>query len=546
MSVESEREVVPAVRADCLRMAELPHTTRLFADFLTGHERVRPFFPYPPQVRGWLPRRAGELVYPSSRRAQIAEILEAQNRAWGASPKTLRQIERLRAGAAAIVTGQQVALFGGPMFSLYKALTAVKVAQELTADGVECVPIFWLATEDHDVAEISGTALLTPAGEIAELVTSSRGREDAPVSGIRLAEDVAGLVTQAQSILGDSEVGAQLAEAYRPGATFGDAFARLYSHLFAEYGVVLIDGADPRLHEIASPVYRAAVVGARDINEAQRERDRALGASGYHQQVKVTPSSTLLFWLRDGARTPIHRANGNFVVGEEKLGEAELLQRIVAEPQNFSGNVLLRPVVQDYLLPTVAYVGGPAEVAYFAQAAVVYEQLLGRITPILPRLSATIVEPRIQSLLEKYELTVEDVIRHDAGLAERLAAQTLPLDVAATFARSAEDLERSLAALRQSLERLDPTLVPAAEKAHSKMRYQVERLRTRAARAQLRRAEEVGRHAARLVDSLHPHHNLQEREIAGISMLARHGQGLLHQIYENLQPACPDHQLFYL
>jgi uncharacterized protein YllA (UPF0747 family) len=202
--------------------------------------------------------------------------------------------------------------------------------------------------------------------------------------------------------------------------------------------------------------------------------------------------------------------------------------------------------VQDYLLPTVAYVGGPAEVAYFAQAAVVYEQLLARVTPILPRLSATIVEPRVQSLLEKYGLAVGDVIRHDAKLPELLAARTLPPDVAQNFSANADNLERSLAALRESLQRLDPTLVAAAEKAHSKMRYQMERLRGRAARSQLRRTAEVGRHAARLLNALHPHHNLQEREIAGVALLARHGTGLLRQIYDHLQPACPDHQLFYL
>jgi bacillithiol biosynthesis cysteine-adding enzyme BshC len=389
---------------------------------------------------------------------------------------------------------------------------------------VDCVPIFWLATEDHDVAEISSAALLTPDGDIGSLMTLPRGPEGRPVSDIQLGEDVAALVEQGRTMLGDSDVVQALADAYRRGVTFGDAFARLYSHLFAEFGVLLIDGADPHLHQIASPVYRAAVVGAADINDAQRERDRSLEAGGYHQQVKVTPSSTLLFWLQDGARTPIHRSNRHFVVGEEKLTEAELLQRIAAEPQNFSGNVLLRPVVQDYLLPTLAYVGGPAEVAYFAQAAVIYEQLLGRVTPVLPRLSATIVEPRVQSLLQKYGISVEDVIRHDTRLAELLAARTLPADVAQAFDASSGNLEQSLAALHAILQRL----------------------RARAARAQLRRTAEVGRHATRLVNSLYPHHNLQEREIAGISMVARHGAGLLRQIYDHLQPSCPDHQLFYL
>src|SRR5262249_44518192 len=154
---------------------------------------------------------------------------------------------------------------------------------------------------------------------------------------------------------------------------------------------------DPELHRIAEPIYRAAIERAEELDDTLLARGKELESAGYHQQVKVTPSSSLLFALRDGARIPIHRrANGKenrFTIGNEELSQHELQAQISSAPQNFSPNVLLRPVVQDYLLPTLTYTGGSAEVAYFAQGAVVYERLLGRVTPIVPRFSATIVEP---------------------------------------------------------------------------------------------------------------------------------------------------------
>ena len=534
------------MRAECLPLSHVPHTTKLFADFLIHSETVRNFFPQPPDQLGWIAEHAGTLVYDSGRRQQIADILLSQNGTWGASAATLERIERFRAGAMAVVTGQQVSLFGGPLFSLYKALTAIKVAEIANRQGIPAVPIFWLATEDHDLDEISAATVLASDGSLARLATASQGSEGAPVSDVRLSADVSALVLKLRQLLGDSEVVEHLAEAYQPGRSFGDAFARLFTRLFADFGVILIDGADPRLHQIASPVYRAAVAGAQDINEAQRERDRALEAAGYHRQVKVTPATTLLFGVQKGARIPIHRLNGRFGFGEERLSESELLQRIASEPENFSGNVLLRPVVQDFLLPTLAYVGGPSEVAYFAQAAVVYEQLLGRVTPVLPRLSATVVEPRMHALLSKYGITVADVLQREVILGEFLSQRTLPTQVADAFAGASLSLEQSLSQLRAPLQRLDPTLVAAADKAHAKMRYQLERIRGRAARAQLRRGDEISRHAARLVDSLYPYHDLQERGLAGVGMLARHGTALLGQIYAQLQPTCADHHLFYL
>jgi bacillithiol biosynthesis cysteine-adding enzyme BshC len=542
-------EVLP-VKAQCLPYAQIPHTTRLFTDFLAASPQVQQFYPRSPIFSEWLHQETPSRRYDAQRRARVSDILERQNRAWGASEKTLANIARLRAGASATVTGQQVVLFGGTLFSIYKALSALKLAEQATAAGIDTVPIFWVATTDHDLAEINHVALPGPNATLETLTSSSHGVEDAPVGTIHFSDEIESIVQTAADLLGDSAVTGLLRESYRPGETPGTAFARLFTRLFADWGVILLDPSDPELHAIAAPIYRAAIERAAKIDDALLARGKALESSGYHQQVKVTPSSTLLFTLKDGARIPIHRRlNGNttdFLILEEKISQVELLRRIAATPQNFSPNVLLRPVVQDHLLPTLTYTGGAAEVAYFAQAAVVYQELLDHVTPILPRFSATIVEPKLQALLDRYALTLTDLFEGEDALREKIAASILPVELQKAFDRAGATLDASLAAVREALVKLDKTLAEAADNAGSKMQHQLETLRARAARAELRQSELAARHAQLLSTSLYPNKTLQEREIGAAYYLARHGTDLLRELYAQLQTDCHDHQIITL
>jgi bacillithiol synthase len=535
------------VKAQCLPFRQIPHTTQLFSDFLSWSPSIQPFYSRSPHFSEWLKDETAALSYDSARRARVADILERQNRAWDASPKTLENIARLRGGASALVTGQQVGLFGGPLFSIFKALSTVKLAREATDAGADCVPVFWLATTDHDLDEISHVSILGPDGLLQKLSATTRGLPDAPVGSVTFGPEIEPLVEAAAGFLGDSEVTKFLREAYRPEENFGSAFARLFSRLFAEWGVILLDASDPELHGIAAPIYRAAVERAAELDDALLARGRELEAAGYHQQVKVTPSSTLLFTLRDGARIPVQRrSNGSgteFRVKDEVISPAEMLNRVASQPEQFSANVLLRPVVQDYLLPTLAYVGGAAEIAYFGQGAVVYKALLGRSTPILPRFSATLVEAKPQALLERYSLSVPDIFQGPEALRESLARHTLPADLQAAFDRAESSLKQSLGSIQQSLERLDKTLVEASVNAGSKMQHQLEQLRSRAARAELRQSEILGRHAEVLGNALYPNKVLQEREIGGVYFLARHGSELLRGLLDTLRTDCLDHQI---
>jgi bacillithiol synthase len=542
-----------SVKAHCLPFSQIPRTTPLFTDFLAYSGKVQPFYPRSPQLLEWIKQEEQNIRYESSRRDHVAAILQRQNESWGASPQTLANLDRFRKGAAAVVTGQQVGLFGGPTFSIYKALTAIKLAADATAAGVDAVPVFWLATYDHDLAEVNHVSLPNADGALEVLTTSSHAASGAPVSAVHLGDEIQPIVNQAVALLGDTDATALLRETYRPGETLGSAFARFYSNLFADWGVIVLDASDPELHRVAEPIYRAAIEVADELAKALLDRGEALEAAGYHQQVKVTPSSVLVFTIQKGARLPIHRViqgEGNeFVIGganAEKLTKAELLDRVRSTPEEFSPNVLLRPIVEDYLLPSLAYTGGPAEAAYFAQAGVVYERLLGRVTPIVPRFSATLVEPKMQRLLERHGIAVPDVFVGAGALRAQLAASGLPGDLQSAFDSTKNSLNSNQSAVKQKLAKLDRTLVDAAETAFSKMQYQLERLYTQAARAEAQKSELVARHAAQLSQALYPEKDLQERAIGAIYFLARYGKDFLGELYHSIQPDCHDHQIVEL
>jgi bacillithiol biosynthesis cysteine-adding enzyme BshC len=392
-------------------------------------------------------------------------------------------------------------------------------------------------------------------GALQTLTTASHGVPGAPVSAVHLGEEILPVLEQAATLIDGTEAMTLLRDSYRPDETLGSAYARLYAKLFADWGVILLDASDAELHRIAEPIYRAAIEKAISISSDLDLRGLQLEGAGYHQQVKVADSSVLLFTLQNGARTAIHQrpyqyGEEEFLIGSgsnaEKISQLELLERIEAAPEQFSPNVLLRPIVEDYLLPTLAYTGGAAETAYFAQAGAVYEALLGRVTPIIPRYSATIIEPKMQRLLEKYGITVADVFTGYEPLRQKLAAHSLPDDLQTAFDATKKSFDSNLKSIIERLGKLDPTLVDAAETARSKMQHQIDKLYSQAARAEAQKGALVARHADSLSNALYPERGLQERSIAGIYFLARYSRDLLHQLHAAIPTDCHDHQILEL
>ena len=530
---------------DCIPFSSIPHTTKLFSDYLAYSPEVRRFLPSPPDGAR-IASRAAIVPHGTRIHAQVADALEKQNRNWGASERTLSNIRRLRNSAHAVVTGQQVGLFGGPLLGLLKAASVLALAKQVQSAGVDCVPVFWMATEDHDLAEVNQSLLLSSDFHLEPFSVMTEGKTDSPVANVRLATGTTEVVGRAAELLGGSAAAEYLRDSYRDGETFSGAYARLFTRLFAEHGLVLLDPADAELHQIAVPLFVEAIDRASELDEALLARNREISHAGYHEQVKVTAESTPLFALVNGARVVIHRGNGGFTIHKERLSPEELKQRITEHPEEFNPNVLLRPVLQDFWLPTLAYIGGPAEIAYFAQVGVVYEKLLGRVTPILPRMSATLLEPRIEKLLDKYKLNLQDLFHGEYQLRDELADRSLPPELKLDFERGRLAVEEAMQRISESLQKLDPTLVEAAKRAANKMRYQVGRLEKRAAQAELRREEILTRHAAQIENALYPRKTLQEREIAGLYFHAKYGAGLIDRLIETAQSPCPEHKIVRL
>ncbi len=530
---------------DCISFNHIPHTTRIFSDFLSYSPEVRKFFSTQPDVEH-VAAFAKSVPRNRERQARVADALDKQNRAWGASEQTLRNIQRLRNGAFAVVTGQQVGLFGGPLMSLFKAASVLALAKQLEQQGIDCVPVFWMASEDHDLDEVNQALLLTHEFQLLPFEAGTAGTAGSPVAHIRFAEGTNEMTAEAAKLLGESLAADYLLESYTEGETFSNAFAKLCTRMFRQHGLIFLDPADPQLHRIAAPLFMDALQRSAELDQAVLQRNRGLREAGYHEQVKVTGESTPLFTLVDGARVPVHRTNGAFTIARKSVSAEELHKQIEDTPENFSANVLLRPVLQDYWLPTLAYIGGPAEIAYFAQAAVLYEKLLGRVTPILPRMSATLIEPRIERLLNKYEVELPELFHGECQLRDCLAARSLPAELKQQITDARQSVEAAMSRISESLKQLDPTLVEAAGRAASKMRYQVDRLEKRAAQAELRRTEILSRHAAQIENALYPNKSLQEREIAGICFYASHGPELIDGLIELAQARCPEHKVLRL
>jgi bacillithiol biosynthesis cysteine-adding enzyme BshC len=530
------------VQTECYPISTLPGLSRIFLDYTTSHESLAPFFPASPYGKEWASHSP---VQDQALRAAVADLFAEQNRSFGAGAKALENIERLRTGTGAVITGQQVTLFGGPLFTLHKIATAIRKAQD-----AGLVPIFWLASEDHDLAEADHIALPSRHAMQTLRLEPEQAHAGQPVGGIQLGQGIEAVLDRTAEFVGGTPEFDLLMQCYRPEATFAGAFARWAAATFAAYGLVVIDAAEPRFHALGAPVFRQAIERAAELEASLHARDKELSERGYHSQVLVAPGSSLLFLVDEesGARLALKRKDANiWTAGKKQYETSELLALLDRAPERFSPNALLRPVFQDFLLPTRAYIGGPAEIAYFAQSQVLYQAILGRTTPILPRLSATLVEPAVAKVLAQHELSVQDVIAtHPDELTQRLGARAIPIEGKRKLASAGNALDEELNSLTGWMRSIDEGLGRSSDVAASKMRYQMNRLRRLAANYQLQKEESLRRHVDALYLSLFPGHHPQERVAGGVAYLARYGDGLLATLVEQAAQECPGHKAIWL
>jgi bacillithiol biosynthesis cysteine-adding enzyme BshC len=554
---------------ECYPIATLPHTTRLFRDYLAMGENaaspVRRWYGAEPLARAWMRPPA-----PPANAGALADALDRQSTTFGAGPATHANISKLRAGARAVVTGQQVGLLGGALLTLLKAATSVARAKQATATtGIEHVPIFWLATEDHDLDEVDQVSLLTKTSVETLRLGAKFPHHDVPVGDVILEGHIDGLLDQAVDLLGHTPICDLLRECYgyQPandyGPTFGSAFARLMTRLFTEHGLIVMDAAGRDFHALGVSALRYAIEHAEKLEESLLARAKELEAAGYHAQVLVKPGASLLFLVTDvdgnpgvKSRQALRRLpDGTWKAGAgnsaRPYSTAHLLAILEEAPERISPNALLRPVFQDTILPTTAYVGGPAEVAYFAQSAVIYEQALGRVTPILPRLSATLIEPAIGAIMAQHEVSLPDAMRPTEDLAQRLGARAMPIEAKRRLATAGNALDEALTAAQDYLGTLDASLGRSAEVSASKMRYQMNRLRRLAATFELHKEASLRKHADAMTLHLFPEGHPQERVIAGVWFIAAYeaahaeaatpSADLIARLVDEAANQCPGH-----
>jgi bacillithiol synthase len=524
----------------CLRHSEIPHTSRLFSDFQYHFDRVARFYAHDPHDSRSYAAAAKQLAYPDDRRAALVAALKPTN-----SEKASLDL-LARPGTVAVVTGQQVGLFSGPAYTIYKALTAVRLAARLIEQGIPAVPMFWLATEDHDVAEVNHAFVFGPDHRPVQLTVNANGGSDRPVGGIPIASPP---VDRLREVLAGFPHGEEVAElvrgAYPVGATFGSAFGTLLRRLLAGRGLLFVDPLDESVRRLAAPLLEKAVQQDESLHGKLIERGGELETAGYHAQVHVEAKTSLVFLLDGERRVALRRQNGEYASRGKSSGERKYsAEELIGQAEHLSPNALLRPVVQDYVLPTVAYVGGPAELAYMAQSEVLYRELLGRMPVMVSRGGFTLVDARTAKLMDRYGLTIPAFFHGDDAVGERVGHKLVPPGLTEEFSEVRRTVSQSVERLREELAGFDATLAAAANKSSAKILYQLSKIEHKTARETLKRNERGAADASYMSGLIFPDKHLQERYYSILPFLAKHGvSDLMDALFEHLQLECPDHQV---
>jgi bacillithiol biosynthesis cysteine-adding enzyme BshC len=543
------------LRIESLPFDRVPGQSKLFLQYQSDPLSLRRFYPSAVSDPAQLSNRVPEVLenYRVDRNV-LCDILAEQNRRFGAGEKAFANIDRLRADdVVAVLTGQQAGLFGGPLYTIYKAMSAIRLAEELTANGCPAVPVFWAATEDHDLDEIAYAEVIGVNGDVHKVSAGVRPRHDGlPVGNIEFDASIERTIDELFLELPVTEfttgVHRQIAEAYREGETFGTSFAGFIAGTFSAYGLVVIDPLDARLKQLASPIYVRAAEKADAIVEAVQKRDKELAEAGFHSQVLVEANYYPMFWHdADGVRRSLKRNGDQLVVtgAREEIDRSAIVSAAEDQPERLSPGVMLRPVVQDYLLPTLCYFGGAAEIAYFAQNREVYRVLERPVTPILHRQSFTVVEAKHQRILHRFGLTFEAMFAGLEKLVPQIVEKYLDPETAKTIADVEETINRELNRLDGAFSRIDPTLAANLATRRRKILYHISALYKKFQAAQLRKDETAERQLHAAFAALFPYAALQERSISLASFTDRYGENFIDWIYNSVDLTDNGHRVLY-
>ncbi len=516
--------------------------TPLYLDFLRKERSLAPFFTESSFSSDPVSlARQISAVFPIERRAELARILTRQNQDWGAPPETIQAIvSLLEQDTVVVATGHQLALFGGPLFTLYKALSIIVLSKRLNKDSnIQTVPVFWLADEDHDLPEVLeyGVSQTKDVPFDPLLGTFKLHDEGFPVGRVTLPDSIMHLLDEL-SIKLDSSFGSEMMEIlrryYKPGNTFQQAFASLMLKWFGKFGLVLISADQLDFKQWAAPLYIKTIQDSESLFQSLSMHTQQLIKAGYHQQVQFEESH-LFRYAQNGKRVKVKRSKEGWTTLDSAMTTSELLEDIHKSPDCYSPGVLLRLVLQSSLLPVVMVVGGPAEIAYAAQSMPLFEHTGIPMPSFQGRYSATVLEPnvkrnfdRLEFALPQYQRRMEDIeslwIEHHTGDTARTNFDLWTSELATLHTRYASLLTS-----------MDLTLEASFEKALVSMKHELDRLERKVRKAQKRRHDIDLLRIQMVKQAIYPSNHLQERVISAFSLYAQHGPEMwdaLLQIFE--------------
>jgi bacillithiol biosynthesis cysteine-adding enzyme BshC len=524
-----------------------PWIRRLATDYAFDYARLADFFAgNPGDASAWrdaIARASGH----RRQRPTLIEVLQAQQRRRNSPPEALASSAMLADPASvAVVTGQQAGLFGGPLFTLLKALTALQLAERVRAEyHVPAVAVFWVDAEDHDWNEVKACGILD-ANQAPQSISLGDvpGAHSGPVARVQLNDAITTALSDLESMLPATEFTPALLEdlrrCYQPGAGMADAFSRWMERVLGTHGLIVFDSSDPAAKPLASAVFAHEIEHPGVTARLASEAGAALGALGYHAQVTPHDGSLALFHINAG-REPIKLTDGAFEAGGTTLSSAALIEQARHNPGAFSPNVLLRPIVQDTIFPTACYVAGPSELAYLAQLRGVYDSFGVPMPLVQQRSTATLVDSNAMRFLSKHDVSLETLRAQDESALNELLIAQLPSSVEAAMQLAGDTIEQRMEALAREVPQIDATLEGAARSTLSRIQDDLKKLHAKIVQAAKRKDETLRRQFHHAQMQAFPGGQPQEREIGFVTFLNRYGPALIDRLIEALPPEMGKH-----
>jgi len=546
VSVEPTLSSEPRLKLSAVDVRRFPWIRPLAGDYAYNFKQVEGLYAGNPlEADAWREAVARAQRQPRDR-ARLVSVLQAQQAQRNASEAARAAAARLLDPASVtVVTGQQAGVFGGPMFTLLKAITALQLARRTERkQKVPAVAVFWVDAEDHDWEEVRSCTVLDAEFQPRTVTLADlEGAGELPIAQLQLDERVEQTTSELASVLQQTEFTSTVLDALRaawkPGTGMARAFASWLDTLLGPYGLVVFESADADAKPLVADVFARELAAPGRTAALAAEAGSALAARGHAPQVVPQPDSVSLFRL-DGGRRPIRRQGDQLVVGDATHTSEALSREAAARPAGFSPNVLLRPIVQDTLFPTICYVAGPSELAYLGQLRGVYEQFGVPMPLMFPRSTATLLDSAAARFLAKYNLPFEELRTPDESTLNKLLEAQLPAAVEQSLKDATSQVHDAMGRVIEALPALDPTLQGAAKTTLGKMEHELRALHSKVIHAAKKRDETLRRQFTRAQAQAFPHGHPQERTLAVIYFLNRYGPGLIDLLLDEL-PIDPGH-----